>query len=72
MKTWYSVVVFGRPKGRWRKVFTDLHAAAHEAARIKGTGACTYVEVWECNSRKLARLADISMLVPVEVIQFAA
>jgi len=54
----FAVVTFGTsPK---KTVFTTLAAAKKAAAECVGIGSCTNAKVYECDTRELAKTADIS------------
>lgn len=57
---WYAVVTCGSPSVNYRRVHKDKGEAIETACRIKGTGSCTNARVMGCDTRKLARSADIS------------
>lgn len=54
----YAVVTFGTSPRR--KVFTDKAKAEKVAANAIGKGSCNNARVYECDTRELARTADIS------------
>jgi predicted metal-binding protein len=54
----YSVVTFGNAPSR--KVFTSVDRAKAAAARAVGVGSCSTARVYECESRDMAKTADIS------------
>ena len=56
----FSVVTFGSSPAR--KVFTSYDRARAAADRAIGKGSCTAARVYECDTRKLARTADISQV----------
>ena len=54
---YYAVVTFGTsPK---KTVFKSLERAKAAAANAVGKGSCTTARVHECESRKLAKTANI-------------
>lgn len=63
---YYAVVTFGTsPK---QTVFTSIERAKKAAANAIGRGSCTTARVYECESRKLAKTADISVVRKGEAI----
>ena len=55
---YYAVVTFGTsPK---QTVFSSIERAKSAAQRAVGRGSCTTARVYECETRKLAKTADIS------------
>ncbi len=60
MNKHYAVVTFGTPAVNIPKVFTSLELARAAALRAKGSGSCNNAHVLECDSRALARTADMS------------
>jgi hypothetical protein len=55
---YYAVVTFGTsPK---QTVFTSVERAKKAAQNAVGKGSCTTARVYECETRKLAKTADIS------------
>jgi hypothetical protein len=57
-KKYYAICTFGtKPK---KTVFTTLAAAKEAASDCVGLGSCTTVRVYECDTRELAKTADIS------------
>ena len=63
---YYAVVTFGTaPK---QTVFTSVGRAKAAAQRAVGRGSCTTARVYECETRKLAKTADISVVRKGEAI----
>jgi hypothetical protein len=54
----YSVVTFGTAPAR--KVFATADRAKAAAAKAVGVGSCSTARVYECETRELAKTADIS------------
>lgn len=57
---YFSVVTFGRPAKRFRKVHDSAEAACEQASELKGTGTCSSVHVLGFAKRVQAQDADIS------------
>ncbi len=56
----FAVVTFGTsPK---QTVFTSLDRAKKVAENAVGNGSCTNARVYECDTRALAKTADISVV----------
>ena len=55
---YYAVVTFGSSPAR--KVFTKYEQARAVANSAIGKGSCTDARVYECETRQLAKTADIS------------
>jgi predicted metal-binding protein len=54
----YSIVTFGTAPAR--KVFSSIDRAKAAAAKAVGVGSCSTARVYECETRDLAKTADIS------------
>ena len=63
---YYAVVTFGTSPRQ--TVFTSIERAKKAAANAIGRGSCTAARVYECESRKLAKTADISVVRKGEAI----
>lgn len=59
---WYSIVFSGVPVGRRFPTYTDKAEALDDASRLKGTGTCTEVRVYECDNWHLAKTSSISRI----------
>lgn len=59
---YFAIVTFGSPTTPRRSYYRSLAAARADAAGMKGTGSCTTVRIYECETLALARSADISEL----------
>lgn len=63
---YYAVVTFGTsPK---QTVFTSLERAKKAAANAIGVGSCTDARVLACETKQLAKTADISVVRKGEAI----
>ena len=58
----YSLVTFGSPASRIEPFYSSEQAAQRAALDAKGTGTCSTVRIYECDSERLARTADMSMI----------
>ena len=64
MSSYFAVVTFGSPSrsvqlGHYYRTLARAYRAADAAM---GTGSCTAARVYECDTRDLARTADISKI----------
>lgn len=66
----YAVVTHGAPAVRLASLYTSEQRAVSAAFGAKGTGNCSTVRVYECDSAELARTADISEVRPGERIVY--
>jgi len=59
---WYAIVTFGTPWGKRAPLYRNREACLEDASKLKGTGTCSAVRVYECATAQDARTADISVI----------
>ncbi|MFZ9092484.1 MAG: hypothetical protein ACO3FE_20595 [Planctomycetaceae bacterium] len=65
---WFAIVTFGTsPK---RTVFRSANKAIETARDAVGRGSCSGARVYQCETRELAKTADISVVRDGEQIVF--
>lgn len=68
--TYYAVVTFGSPRIEIASYYKSLYRAERVAQEAVGSGTCTSARVYACDTRQLAKTADISEVRPGERIVF--
>lgn len=58
----YSIVTFGAPATRLPRFVRGIERAVELANAAAGTGSCDRARVYECDSVKLAKTADIGTI----------
>jgi len=57
---YYAITTFGSPRPRQKSYYGSEAAALRDARDMKGSGTCSCVRVYACETRNLATTADIS------------